>query len=53
MMLLNRQLMAFGAPDQVYTPGNLVTTYGGHLHGLPGEQGDEEVVVADTCCEGE
>ncbi len=53
MMLLNRRLVAFGAGDAVYTPANLVRAYGGHVHLLPGEQGSEQVVLADTCCEGE
>ncbi|MCO6453582.1 MAG: metal ABC transporter ATP-binding protein [Caldilineales bacterium] len=54
MMLLNRRLIAFGQPDEVYTSANLVRTYGGHLHVLPGEDGsDEQLLLADTCCDGD
>ena len=52
MMLLNRRLIAYGPPDKVYTPANLVRTYSGHLHILPGED-EEQLVLADTCCAGE
>jgi anchored repeat-type ABC transporter ATP-binding subunit len=53
MMLLNHRLIAFGKADEVYTPEHLVTTYGGHLHVLPGEKAEpERLVLADTCCGG-
>ncbi|RME84617.1 MAG: metal ABC transporter ATP-binding protein [Caldilineae bacterium] len=54
MMLLNRRVIAYGRPDQVYTAGNLIATYGGHLHLLPdttAAQGST-FLLADTCCDG-
>lgn len=51
VMLLNRQVVAFGRPEEVLTPGNLLRAYGGHMHVLP--LGDEQLVLADTCCEGQ
>jgi len=53
MMLLNRRMTAYGPPDQVFTPDNLVATYGGHVHSLKFEtDAPEEMLLADTCCEG-
>ena len=52
MMLLNRRLVAFGAPGEVLTPSNLLMAYGGHLHLLPGGGAQEQLVLTDTCCEG-
>ncbi len=51
VMLLNRRLIAFGTPDEVYTRPHLLEAYGGSVHVIPGEDG--AVVLADTCCEGE
>ncbi|MCP4166377.1 MAG: metal ABC transporter ATP-binding protein [Chloroflexi bacterium] len=53
MMLLNRRLVAFGLPHEVFTPQHLVTTYGGHLHVIPGEEpGREQIALTDACCDG-
>lgn len=49
-VLLNRRLIAFGPPGQVFTQENLLSAYGGHIHVLPGEAG--MMVLTDTCCEG-
>lgn len=49
-LLLNRRLIAFGPPGQVFTQENLLSAYGGHIHVLPGEAG--MMVLTDTCCEG-
>jgi manganese/iron transport system ATP-binding protein len=51
VMLLNRRLIAFGTPDEVYTRPHLLEAYGGSVHVIPGENG--AVVLADTCCEGD
>jgi manganese/iron transport system ATP-binding protein len=51
VMLLNREIVALGAPDEVLTQANLLRAYGGHMHLLPGSEGD--LVLADTCCEGQ
>ncbi|MDW8185585.1 MAG: metal ABC transporter ATP-binding protein [Anaerolineae bacterium] len=50
VLLLNRRLVAFGIPEQVFTPEALRTAYGGHLRLV--QIGDELIVVGDTCCEG-
>ena len=51
VMLLNRQLLGFGEPDEVFTEDALMTAYGGHLHLLPVNGG--VLAVSDTCCEGD
>jgi ABC-type Mn2+/Zn2+ transport system ATPase subunit len=51
VMLLNRRLIAFGTPDEVYTRPHLLDAYGGSVHVISEEDG--AVVLADTCCEGE
>ncbi|HET7009671.1 MAG TPA: metal ABC transporter ATP-binding protein [Anaerolineales bacterium] len=51
VLLINRRLIAVGAPAQVLTQPNLVAAYGGHVHRLPEGQG--MLIVTDTCCEGE
>lgn len=48
--LLNRRLVAFGAPGEVLTTDNLATAYGGSIHILPTAQG--AMVLSDTCCAG-
>ncbi|GAP62446.1 hypothetical protein ARMA_0869 [Ardenticatena maritima] len=51
VMVLNRRLLAYGAPRAVFTPATLSAAYGPHLHLVPAE--DESVMVlSDTCCEG-
>jgi manganese/iron transport system ATP-binding protein len=50
MLLLNRRVIAFGAPAQVLTAPHLLAAYGGHMHVV--HTGDGEVLLADTCCGG-
>jgi manganese/iron transport system ATP-binding protein len=49
VMLLNRRLLGFGAPADVFTPNRLVEAYGGHMHLLPSNEG--LLALGDTCCE--
>jgi manganese/iron transport system ATP-binding protein len=49
VMLLNRRILSFGAPEQVITTEHLRAAYGKHLHMLPGSEG--VLALADTCCE--
>jgi len=49
VMLLNRRLLGFGSPAEVFTPERLMAAYGGHLHLVAVEGG--LVAVGDTCCE--
>ncbi|MCC6455325.1 MAG: metal ABC transporter ATP-binding protein [Caldilineaceae bacterium] len=50
MMLLNRRVVAYGAPAQVLTTENLARAYGGQLHVVHTDGGD--LVVTDSCCGG-
>jgi len=49
VMLLNRSLIGYGKPTDIFTPERLVAAYGGHLH-LVGA-GDELLALSDTCCD--
>ena len=49
VMLLNRRLIGFGFPEQVFSQENLAEAYGGQLH-LFGP-GDDLLALSDTCCE--
>ncbi|PWH17074.1 MAG: manganese ABC transporter ATP-binding protein [Anaerolineae bacterium] len=52
ILLLNRQLIAIGEPDEVLKPSNLRRAYGGHLH-IVSDEG-RWLGLSDTCCsEGE
>jgi len=51
IMLLNHQLIGFGAPDEVLQPENLLRAYGGRLHKTAS---GEPLALDDSCCgEGE
>ena len=53
LMLLNRRVIAYGPPSQVFKPETLIEAYGGHVHTLSFDtQTTEELILADTCCEG-
>ena len=49
VMLLNRRLIDFGLPQEVFTRASLLEAYGGNVHLLPEGEG---MLIADTCCEG-
>ncbi len=51
VMLLNRRLIAYGAPADVLTAQNLAAAYGNHLHVLPSLNGAALTVLADSCCD--
>ena len=51
VMLLNRRLIAYGAPADVLTAQNLAAAYGNHLHVLPSRNGASLTVLADSCCD--
>jgi ABC-type Mn2+/Zn2+ transport system ATPase subunit len=51
VMLLNKEMLGIGVPDEVLTPDNLVTAYGGHLHLVP--TADGMLALGDTCCDDE
>ncbi len=51
VMLLNKQLLGFGRPEDVFNREKLLNAYQGHLHFI----GDnlDSLAVGDTCCEGD
>ncbi len=49
VLLLNRRLVGYGTPAEVFTPENLLAAYGGHLQLIA--DGDLMVAVGDTCCD--
>jgi ABC-type Mn2+/Zn2+ transport system ATPase subunit len=51
VMLLNKEMLGIGVPDEVLTPENLVAAYGEHLHLVPTDDG--MLALGDTCCDDE
>lgn len=51
VMLINRQVISFGPPQDALTQPALVEAYGGHVHRIDQESG--LLIVTDTCCEGD
>lgn len=51
IMLLNKQMIGIGTPEQVLSTENLVAAYGGHLHLVPTDDG--VLALGDTCCDDE
>lgn len=49
VMLLNRSLLGFGRPGEIFTSNRLVEAYGDHLHLVAA--GDQLLAVSDTCCD--
>lgn len=49
VMLLNRRLLGFGRPGEVFTAERLVEAYGGHLRLVHIES--DVIALADTCCD--
>jgi ABC-type Mn2+/Zn2+ transport system ATPase subunit len=50
ILLLNRRVIAFGAPREVFTAEALAAAYGSQMHILQPENG--HWVITDTCCSG-
>lgn len=51
ILLINRQIIAFGTAEQVLKPETLMQAYGGRLRLVDGERG--MLAMDDTCCEGD
>jgi ABC-type Mn2+/Zn2+ transport system ATPase subunit len=51
VMLLNKELLGLGSPEEVFTRDLLVKAYQGHLHFVEGEF--DTLAVGDDCCEGD
>ena len=50
VMLLNRELLGYGPPEEVFTPDLLKQAYHGHLHFIEGDF--DTLAVGDECCDG-
>ena len=50
VLLLNRQLIGFGRPEEVFVPDRLKQAYGGHLRMV--ETKDGVMLLSDSCCGG-
>jgi len=51
VMLLNRHLVGFGLPQEVFTTNRLIDAYGGRLRLVDSEEGF--LAMNDTCCDDE
>jgi len=51
VLLLNRRMVGFGEPRQVFTTERLVQAYGGHLRLVQTET--DILALSDTCCDDE
>jgi manganese/iron transport system ATP-binding protein len=50
VLLLNRRLIRFGSPQEVFTSENLLNAYHGHAQLILGADG--KTTLADSCCDG-
>jgi manganese/iron transport system ATP-binding protein len=48
VVLLNRRVIAFGNPTNVFQRSHLLEAYGGYVHELP--EGDGAMILAEPCC---
>ncbi len=51
VLLLNKEILGFGIPEDIFTRELLREAYQGHLHFVDGEFGT--LAVGDDCCEGD
>ena len=51
VMLLNKELLGFGPPEEVFTRELLLKAYHGHLHFVEGDF--DTLAIGDECCDGE
>jgi ABC-type Mn2+/Zn2+ transport system ATPase subunit len=51
VMLLNRKLLGFGSPEDVFSKELLMDAYQGHLHFVEGEF--DTLAIGDDCCDGD
>jgi manganese/iron transport system ATP-binding protein len=51
VMLLNKELLGFGSPEEVFTRERLLSAYRGHLHFVEGDF--DTLAIGDECCDGE
>jgi len=51
VMLLNKDLLGYGPPEEVFTRKLLMSAYHGHLHFVEGDF--DTLAIGDECCEGD
>ena len=51
VMLLNKTLLGYGPPEEVFTRELLLNAYQGHLHFIEGDF--DTLAIGDECCEGD
>jgi ABC-type Mn2+/Zn2+ transport system ATPase subunit len=51
VMLLNKDLLGLGSPEEVFTRERLLSAYRGHLHFVEGDF--DTLAIGDECCDGE
>ena len=51
VMLINKELLKYGPPLEVFTPELLKQAYHGHLHFIEGDF--NTLAVGDECCDGD
>jgi ABC-type Mn2+/Zn2+ transport system ATPase subunit len=51
VMLLNKDMLGFGPPEEVFRRETLLEAYQGHLHFVEGEY--DTLAVGDDCCDGD
>lgn len=51
VMLLNKELLGLGSPEDVFTRERLLGAYRGHLHFVEGDF--DTLAIGDECCDGE
>ncbi len=53
VLLLNRDMIAYGKPDQTLSAQNLTQAYGNHLHVILDEAQQSTMAINDSCCGGD
>ncbi|MFN2281586.1 MAG: metal ABC transporter ATP-binding protein [Anaerolineales bacterium] len=51
VMLLNKELLGYGPPEEVFTRELLLSAYHGHLHFVEGDF--DTLAIGDECCDGD
>lgn len=51
VMLINKELLGYGPPVEIFTPELLKQAYHGHLHFIEGDY--NTLAVGDECCDGD
>ena len=52
VLLLNRNMVAYGRPEEALSPENLTTAYGSRLHVVTDNKNQRTLTINDSCCGG-